>query len=192
MSARPGAPRGVEALLRSRWGAFALSGLAAGLLLLIGMRIQVESAPSLDPILTDSRGAPEGLTAWVLFQRLDCVGSRWKIEAWNEVAAGDRIRVVGWALDSPEGWPSDGDPVNALKVDFELRAGPSPELSRALRALGVTATPAILVVDRSGRLRSVVPGDVIRSPGDLEKVLGHLESLEFMETPGDVEVGDAW
>jgi len=172
-------PRRTKVFLRSRWGAFAVSGLAAGLLLLVGMRVQADSAPSLESVLTSSKGSKEDLTIWILFQRLDCVSSRWKIEGWNELARADRIRVVGLALDSPEGWPAEIDPVNRLQVSFEVLAGPSPAVSRALPSLGVSATPAVLAVDNAGRLRRVVPGDVIRSPEDLQEIVDHVEAVDW-------------
>lgn len=177
MPPRLRALRRAKALLRSRWGVFALSGMAIGFLLLVGMHIQTRSAPSLAPLLTSSRAASEDLTVWILFQRLDCVSSRWKIEGWSDVAA-NRMRVVGWALDSPEGWPAGTDPVDRLEVPFEVRRGPAPEVSRALRALGVSVTPAALVVDRTGRLRRVVPGSVLRSPDDIRTILDQLEVID--------------
>ncbi|MDX1566278.1 MAG: hypothetical protein R3223_00660 [Longimicrobiales bacterium] len=161
-----------------RWGVFALAGSVAGFLILIGMRVQVGSQPSLAPLLTATGATEEELTVWVLFQRLDCVTSRWKIEGWGEAAASDRIRVVAWALDSPEGWPPDMDPVERLDVPFEVRAGPAPILSRALRALGVAATPTALVVDRAGRLRWVVPGSALDTPEDLQNIVLRMEAFD--------------
>ncbi|MFW6200626.1 MAG: hypothetical protein ACOC8K_08635 [Gemmatimonadota bacterium] len=118
------------------------------------------------------------MTVWVLFQRLDCVTSRWKIEGWTDADSRKRIRVIAWALDSPEGWPSDTDPVHRLDVGFEVREGPAPNLSRALRALGISTTPAVLVVDRVGRLRRVLPGSALRSADDLRRIVKEVEALD--------------
>ena len=178
MAERLVAPKRVKALLRSRWGVFALGGLATGVLLLTGMLVQAGSAPSLEPLRLESRSAEEDVTVWILFQRLDCVASRWKIEGWADVASRKGIRVIAWALDSSDGWPPDMDPVRRLDVGFELREGPSPDLSRTLRALGVSVTPAVLVVDRVGRLRRVVPGSVLRSAEDLERIMSEVEVLD--------------
>lgn len=171
--------RRAKAALRSRWVAFAALGLTAGTLLATGMRIQAETGPSLEPLFARSSTGPQDWTVWVLFQRLDCVSSRWKIEAWDELAADGRIRVIGMALDSPEGWPEEMDPVARLAVSFQVLPGPSPAVSRALRALGVSVTPAALVVDRAGRLRSVVPGDAIRSPEHIQEIVENVAAVDL-------------
>lgn len=166
------------ASLRSRWGALALGGLTAGTLFTAGMWRQAAFEPSLAPVLV-SDPASEVATVWVLFQRMDCVEKRWVIEGWNRVAEEGELQVVGWALDSSNGWPPGRDPVDALELSFEVRSGPVPPLARALPALGIERTPAILVVDREGRLRRVVPGDVLNTPSDLEAIIQDVESLDL-------------
>jgi len=155
--------------LPSRWGALALGALTAGGLFTAGMWRQASFEPSLTPLLVPdrARGTP---TVWVLFQRLDCVEERWMIEGWS-TAAEEGVRVVGWALDSPEGWSPGQDPVDGLDVSFEVRRGPAPSIARALPALGIRRTPAILVADADGRLRRAIPGDVLREPSDLEAII---------------------
>lgn len=171
MLKRLGAP------LRSRWGALALGGLTAGVLFTAGMWRQAALEPSLTPLLVPDRST-EIPTVWVLFQRLDCVEKRWVIEGWNRVAEQGDVRVVGWALDSPEGWPPGRDPVDDLKLSFEVRVGPAPSLARALPGLGLQRTPAILVVDPEGRLRRVIPGDILHDPSDLEAMIRDVQSPE--------------
>lgn len=178
MGFRLEASRRAKALLGSRWGAFAALGLLSGALLVTGMWIQDRSSPSLRPVLEASVASRGPFTIWILFQRMDCVESRWKIEGWNEVARSGTIRVAGWALDSGEGWPARADPLDRLDVSFPVRSGPSRALARGLNALGVPTTPAVLVVDAGGRLRRVVPSDRLRSREDIQRIVASLEAVD--------------
>ncbi len=89
----------------------------------------------------------------VLFQMMDCAGSRQELALWNEVHRRPEIAVRGVLLDASARAEVNEEVLSGAGFEFEVVLGAPAGTVDFVRSLGFTTTPVILAFDTAGRLR---------------------------------------
>ena len=137
------------------------AGVALGLGLVLGIALFPFDEPGV-PWSEPSHSAEGQISPraaiHIVLQWEDCPEALEELDGLAAMAADEDVPVEGVLLDGATGPPPDGV-AEALNLSFPVRREEGRRWTRFLRSLGFERTPAVLVVDPRGRLRSVTPGD---------------------------------
>lgn len=129
------------------------------------------------------QGRPPGLLVTLLLQPEDCDTQITTLRIWNDVAKQGRASVRGIVLSNEP--RSAAAVATNIGAAFPIVSRPSPRPAAALRSLGYTSTPIVVISDASARVRFVAPFDHIRSPEHANRLLKEFGT----PAPGDTVRG---
>jgi hypothetical protein len=137
-------------------------------------------------------GQGSGLLVTILLQPEDCDTQITALRLWNDVARRGKASVRGVVLS--------GEPNAAAAVATNIGAAfpfvtqPSPRPAAALRSLGYTSTPIVLISDASRQVRFVAPIDHVTSIEQADRLLKEFASpappRQPVPVPGRAESAD--
>lgn len=133
-----------------------------------------DSRPVISAIHADSpdRSRTSGLLVTLLLQPEDCDRQTAKLRMWNEVAKQGRATVRGVVLSNePNSAAAVAMNINAA---FPIVSQPAPRAAAAMRTLGYTSTPIVVVSDASKRVRLIAAFNHILSVEHAERLLKDL------------------
>ena len=107
-----------------------------------------------------------GAVLHVALQSHDCPDTGLALDRLAAALQERNVPMRGILLGGPGGPTDLEDPAEIgeeLGYSFPVKHAQGPEWTRTLRSLGFQSTPAVLLVDAEGRLRSTFPGELVAS-----------------------------